>query len=352
VDPNNRAPRSPISASVLHQVLQRMPAAPDMLPPGKCICSFQVNTKKLGVLSEELQKVGLTLFTPGITPQLKRVEEWVNSDLVQKLGVSLVQVCIMGQSTFLIVLECEESRHRVLARTPLLMRSCMVLVQAYDPASDLTSLHYKSTAIWVDLVNRDPIREIEALQMLERVGLVILSPLTSARSRFENIRGCVFADLTADLVKGIEIHDGYGNKGVVKVIYQNLPLICYIYKVQGHLPQMCPTRLSHASAKGNRKVQQSTEQPCYALGSNSVPIGARQGKDIPPEVQHCQASANSADIELQAVHVFNAKTRSPPDKLVKEEQELIKSAFITSPVQNTHSEESHSWQCRGTRDTR
>jgi hypothetical protein len=105
VDPNNRAPRSPIAASVLHQVLQRMPASPTTLPPGKCIGSFHVNTRKPGVCSEELQKVGMILFMPGITPQLKRVEEWVETDLVQKLGVGSVQVQVMGQSTFLIVMD-------------------------------------------------------------------------------------------------------------------------------------------------------------------------------------------------------------------------------------------------------
>jgi hypothetical protein len=339
VDSNNRAPRTPISTTVLHQVLQCMPVAPEILPPGKCIRQFHVNAKNLGVRSEELQKVGLILFTPGITPQLKKIEEWFATDMVPRLGVDSVQVWIMGQSTFLLVMDSEQSRQKILALTPIMMKSRMVLVQPFDPAFDISTLHYKSTAVWVDLEKVDPILEIEALKMLEQVGPVIHSPLMSARSRFENIRGCVLVDLTKDLVEGIEVFDDYGNKGLVKVKYKNLPLICHLCRVRGHLPRTCPLMQVDSPVQGEASPPKSTMVHNKASGSNAVPLGSRVGRASPHSSQLGPTTLQDANTYgIQSPVEPNLEDPLPPASpgIELEDEELIKNVFITSPVRSPH----------------
>jgi hypothetical protein len=99
-------------------------------------------------------------------------------------------------------------------------------------------------AVWVDQVGLHSIFEIEAVKILATVGPVIHSPLNNSRSKFQDARGCVLIDLTADLVDGIAITDGTGKQGFVCVAYLNLPNYCHLCRQKGHLPRTCPTKES------------------------------------------------------------------------------------------------------------
>jgi hypothetical protein len=81
----------PISAPILQQVIQQLPPIPENLPPGLCICSFQVDPTQVGRRSEELQNLGVILFTPSLTYSRDYIDDWANTDLASNLGVGIVQ---------------------------------------------------------------------------------------------------------------------------------------------------------------------------------------------------------------------------------------------------------------------
>ena len=174
-------PATPILPESFSEVLRQLPKPPASAPAGRVIKRFQVNKEHLGIRAKELEQLGIVLFTPGISPERKEMEKWANLELAPLLGVFIQQIRLLSQSTFLLVLDRSQSRQLVLDSTPIFFGSCMVLVQPYSTAIDISSLQYKCTAIWVELVSVHPILEIEAQGMLEEVGPVLHSTIKTDR---------------------------------------------------------------------------------------------------------------------------------------------------------------------------
>jgi hypothetical protein len=236
----------PLSEASLQRIFQKLPAPPLSLPPGRVLRHFQVNPVRLGRQEQELLTVGVVLFTPGFNPQLEYLEGWANKVLAVDLGIQIKQVRLLAASTFLLILDSPESRAKLLATTPISIESKYVLIIPYTEELDLQALQYKNTAVWVDIVDLDPVLEVEANRMLESIGPVLHSTVRVSRSRFCNIRGCVLVDLTQDLTHGLMIVDPEGNEeGWVPVLYRNLPKICQRCRGVGHLPMNCP----HSNAR-------------------------------------------------------------------------------------------------------
>jgi hypothetical protein len=177
---------NPISPDLLRPIFQQLPPVPKRVPQGQRVLQFEVDTKVLGLRTEELRQVGITLYKPGITPSRDAIEEWT-VDLSQQLGVVTTQIRVLGNSTFLVAFDTVDSREKVLQSTPLMFNSRMVLVQAYDPTIDIAELQVKATVVWVDLVMIHPILEAEANQMLASVGPVLHLSIRLSRSKSQNI---------------------------------------------------------------------------------------------------------------------------------------------------------------------
>jgi hypothetical protein len=177
----------PLSGASLHQIFRKLKATPEFLPPGKVLKSFQVNTIRLGVREQELLTVGIVLFTPGFNPLLDLIDEWARTKLAQQLNIGIRQVKLLGNSTFLIVLDSAASRATVLATTSISIDSKYVLIVPYTADLDVQALQYKNTAVWVDIIDLDPVLEVEANRMLATIGPVLHSTVRGARSRFRNI---------------------------------------------------------------------------------------------------------------------------------------------------------------------
>jgi hypothetical protein len=168
-------------------VVSQLPSALASLPPGRIIKSFKVDQNKLGLRTEELCQLGIIVFTPGSTPSRDFIKKWSAKEMESKHRVWIIQTRVLRQSTFLIAFDSKESMQRILAATPIMLNSRMVLVQPFDPDIDISDLQYKNTAIWIDLMGMHPILEVEATSMLTEVGLVLHSTIQFDRSRFQNI---------------------------------------------------------------------------------------------------------------------------------------------------------------------
>jgi hypothetical protein len=125
---------------------------------------------KLGLRTLELKEVGVIVFTLGATPSRKAIENWCTAELTKKRGVHYTQIRVLDNNIFLIPLDGAASRKKFLGATPLMLNSRMALVIPFDPELDISSLQYKNTAVWIDLIDMPPILEIEADSMLAEVG--------------------------------------------------------------------------------------------------------------------------------------------------------------------------------------
>jgi hypothetical protein len=98
-----------IAAETLHQVLKQLPPPPKSLQPGKCLKNFNVDTGRLGRRSDELQKVGLTLFTASQNPSRHSVTGWAHAEWECNIGVQIVQIRVLATSVFLVVVDSTQS---------------------------------------------------------------------------------------------------------------------------------------------------------------------------------------------------------------------------------------------------
>ena len=127
--------KTEISEDLLHQVLLQLPAPPKNLPPGNRLKEFEVDTKRLGRRTAELQNVGIILFTTGQNPSKDYVKGWAHNDWECNLGIQIVQIRVLARSVFLIVVDSSQSQELVFKATPVVVAQKLALILPYDAAS-------------------------------------------------------------------------------------------------------------------------------------------------------------------------------------------------------------------------
>jgi hypothetical protein len=85
-----------LEPSIFQQIVQQLPSVPAILPPGRCLKRFQVDPEILGLRTEELKQVGVILYTPGLSPSCDSIEKWVQSEMSNKLNVTIRQIRVLA----------------------------------------------------------------------------------------------------------------------------------------------------------------------------------------------------------------------------------------------------------------
>ncbi|KAL3701688.1 hypothetical protein R1sor_019710 [Riccia sorocarpa] len=116
-------------------------------------------------------------------------------------------------------------------------------------------------AVWLDLLNVDPMMEGMGRTLLSSLGSVlqVAGVTKKMESKFANICGCVLMDMTKPLPSVLIMHMNAVQKRV-KIRYDILPDACFICHGRGHFARIC-LKTQQAKDKGKGPVSQAASQP-------------------------------------------------------------------------------------------
>ncbi|KAL3688623.1 hypothetical protein R1sor_014932 [Riccia sorocarpa] len=111
----------------------------------------------------------------------------------------------------------------------------MIYTTPWEPGFDTHKVLAKKMAVWLDLVNVDPMIEEVGRELLGTLGTVLqlIGTTESNDSKFGNIQGCVLMDLTRPLLTMLRMFMN-NTKKQIKIRYDTLPDAYYKCQERGH----------------------------------------------------------------------------------------------------------------------
>lgn len=148
--------------------------------------------------------------------------------------------------------------------------------------------------------------EIEAHDILAKLGRGVYNGAAHTRSKFLNIRGCVVMDLSEDLPVCLAMELDGVRCFRVNVDYRQLTDTCTICKESGHLPQLCPRRVVNSPRAvsrsprggdvGREKEKSAILTPIRGGSPRGVETRAPPGSRTPPPAEATMSGFRACSI--------------------------------------------------------
>ncbi|KAL3694930.1 hypothetical protein R1sor_008581 [Riccia sorocarpa] len=235
-----------------------------------------------------IEDCGVVFCTIDISPSRDAFYQWIFREVEERTAVQIVHVKVLAPRHYLAILRSIEDRDAVLAGGPYYMRKRMIYTTPWEPGFDTHRVLTKKMAVWLDLLNIDPMIEGEAMEMLASLGEVIqLAGVTdTADGKFANIRGCVVMDMTQPLPTALKLHMNNSTR-LIRVRYDTLPDACFKCQERGHIARTCP--------KDNAGGQKQTNPPVVPDQGDGFQLVTQKDKKKIDEVTPAAAAPSQAN---------------------------------------------------------
>ncbi|KAL3684728.1 hypothetical protein R1sor_002750 [Riccia sorocarpa] len=120
-----------------------------------------------------LEDCGVVFCTVDISPSRDAFIQWVYKEVENKVAVQVTHVKVLAPRHYLVILNSMVERDAVLAGGPYYMRRRMIYTTPWEPGFDTHKILAKKLAVWLDLLNVDPMVEDVAHELLETLGTVL-----------------------------------------------------------------------------------------------------------------------------------------------------------------------------------
>ncbi|KAL3697980.1 hypothetical protein R1sor_012056 [Riccia sorocarpa] len=213
-------------------------------PRGKVFVKAKISSIQLKNRLAYLQEHSFVLYTADITPSWDTVQDWSNMILHQQLNIKVTRVRTLNKNCFLISVDNEYDRDRILAATPLFLGgNHMVFALPWSSNFDPTDVTKSKVPVWVELPYVHPGMESFGEFLLSKIGDIIHSSIQREECRFFGIKACIMLDLREELPESIEVEDEDSEESYhQKIVYRSLPNACFHCHERGHLIRNCPAR--------------------------------------------------------------------------------------------------------------
>ncbi|KAL3687586.1 hypothetical protein R1sor_013895 [Riccia sorocarpa] len=151
----------------------------------------------------------------------------------------------------------------------------MIYTTPWEPGFDTHKILAKKMAVWLDLLNVDPMMEVVGKSLLGSLGDVLQVAGTTEKMerKFANIQGCVLMDMTQPLPSVLSLHMNKVSKKI-RILYDKLPNACFKCHERGHFAQICP-RNQPENQKEVSVPEQEAEDPFTEVkgrGKGKLPV--------------------------------------------------------------------------------
>ncbi|KAL3682492.1 hypothetical protein R1sor_000514 [Riccia sorocarpa] len=172
---------------------------------------YHFNTEeqlKIRAQKRRLEDCGVVFCTVDISPSRDTFTQWLYQEVENKTAVQISHVKVLAPHHYPVVLHNTEDRDEVLAGGPYYMRKRMIYTTPWEPGFDTHKVLAKKMAVWLDLLNVDPMMEGLGKSLLSSLGEVLqVAGITEKmEAKFANIRGCVLMDMTKTLPSVLVLH--------------------------------------------------------------------------------------------------------------------------------------------------
>ncbi|KAL2623321.1 hypothetical protein R1flu_003526 [Riccia fluitans] len=224
-----------------------------------------IDAQQLSNRIQFLKEKTFVLYTVDISPSRDVVLEWADAVLYRELGIRISRVRVLKKHCYLMTVENELDRDRILDSAPLFLGPHMVFALPWDPRFDSAKLDNCKVPVWVELPNIHPCLEAFGTQLLQSIGKVLFTSCEDMDCHFTSIRGCLKLDLSLDLPEAIEIRDPVmGETFQQPILYRSLPNACFHCHQRGHLVRNRPIRHQRcqltAQKEDTDKIEKAEQQ--------------------------------------------------------------------------------------------
>ncbi|KAL3682098.1 hypothetical protein R1sor_000120 [Riccia sorocarpa] len=151
----------------------------------------------------------------------------------------------------------------------------MIYTTPWEPGFDTHKILAKKMAVWLDLLNVNPMMEVVGKSLLGSLGDVLQVAGTTEKmeGKFANIRGCVLMDMTQPLPSVLSLHMNKVSKKI-RIRYDTLPDACFKCHEHGHFARICP-RNQPDKQKEASVPEQEVEDPFTEVkgrGKGKLPV--------------------------------------------------------------------------------
>ncbi|KAL3676799.1 hypothetical protein R1sor_026747 [Riccia sorocarpa] len=188
--------------------IQEFPGEPE---GEEVIVEHHFNTEeqlKIHAQKRRLEDCGVVFCTVDISPSRDSFTQWLYQEVENKTAVQVSHVKVLAPRHYLVVLHSMEARDSVLVGGPYYLRKRMIYTTPWEPGFDTHKVLAKKMAVWLDLLNVDPMMEGVGPTLLGSMGSVLqVAGVTEKQEgKFANIRGCVLMDMTKPLPSILVLH--------------------------------------------------------------------------------------------------------------------------------------------------
>ncbi|KAL3696150.1 hypothetical protein R1sor_010226 [Riccia sorocarpa] len=184
---------------------------------------------------------GVVFCTLDMSPSRDTFTQWIYQEVENRAAVQVQHVKILAARHYLILLNSMEARDLVLTSGPYYMRRRMIYTTPWEPGFDTSKVLAKKMACWLDLMEVDPMLEMEGQNMLSALGEVLQTAgiTKQGAGKFAHIRGCVLLDMSKPLPT-VLVAEMNGEEKRFCIKYDTLHDACFVCQERGHFAKNCP----------------------------------------------------------------------------------------------------------------
>ncbi|KAL3678100.1 hypothetical protein R1sor_021056 [Riccia sorocarpa] len=264
---------------------------------GKRAVKVMLNPQQLRNRIAFLKEFSLILYTADIAASRDTVVDWTKVILENRFNIPIVRVRQLNRSCFLLTVNSEEERDKVLTATPLYLgENHMVFALPWESTFNPEDISSTKVPVWVELSFVHATCECFRPEMLQSIGKIIHYSSVVDECKFTGIRACLLLDLSEELPEVLEITDESSEDGFTKVIGKNK--IC-------NLTPQAPSKRFEVLADSSSDDEQEHQKGPGRLAAQSTATGGSEhhllsalaGQPIPPAEAHGEENITQ-DMEL------------------------------------------------------
>ncbi|KAL3675020.1 hypothetical protein R1sor_024968 [Riccia sorocarpa] len=299
-------------------ILKTIPKPQEGTEPSK-ILKYTLSdgaTESFGRKTLELEEKAVIMYIGGINPLRDMVAKWSHEQFAVKLKLNIKQLQVLDRSHYLLTLETEEERAKILNAGPQYLNGRFVELMPWIADYDKTTLTRKRKPAWVSIAGLSPSLEGEGRKILSKLGKVLhMSGVDQqGRNKFFDVRGMVLLLVDVDHPEAIEI-DYDGSCAEFKLYYEFLPEGCYTCHEVGHVARFCPQTTStrevskaelEEALRAARETKRTQENEATDKKRPVCPVeNSRYDSENQPQGQNNDTSSSGGQRDVLAISVAN-----------------------------------------------